>query len=154
MIAGSRILASIVVIALMRVAGASQHTAVAPPNVIVSPTHPRDSLGESVYDLQSVSTQEAAVVPGTLIPPVLDHAVKLKVPFSSRMHHRIVSFELQGVVTAKGEVIDAMVLQPGDDEALVKGALDAFRQWRYKPGTLDGKPVAVLVQQQFRYKVF
>lgn len=51
---------------------------------------------------------------------------------------------MRGVVTADGRVGDMHVLrflEPGLD----KEALRAFGQWRFEPGTYEGKPAAVVV---------
>ena len=49
---------------------------------------------------------------------------------------------LQAVIGSTGEILE---LSPnsGPDPALIKSAMDAVRQWRYKPTLLDGAPVEV-----------
>lgn len=49
---------------------------------------------------------------------------------------------LQIVIDENGDMGDATVLK-SDDGRLDKAAIDAVRQWKFKPATLKGKPVAV-----------
>jgi len=49
-----------------------------------------------------------------------------------------------------GLVSDVKVAQPLDDE-LDQQAVEAMRQWTFKPGTKDGKPVAVRVDVQMTF---
>ena len=60
------------------------------------------------------------------------------------------SVKLECVVTAEGSVSNARVVQalhPGLDAA----ALKALSQWQFKPGTKDGKPVAVRVEIEMTF---
>ena len=58
--------------------------------------------------------------------------------------------ELTVVVGMDGLVSDVKVAQPLDDE-LDQQAVEAMRQWTFKPGTKDGKPVAVRVDVQMTF---
>jgi TonB family protein len=58
--------------------------------------------------------------------------------------------ELSVVVGMDGNVSDVSVTQPLDDE-LDQQAVEAMRQWTFKPGTKDGKPVAVRVDVQMTF---
>ena len=70
------------------------------------------------------------------------------------MHHRKIDITVEGIVAENGELIDALLVETDKDEALAKSVLDAFRQWKFKPATLNGKPVAVLLTQEFKYNIF
>ena len=51
---------------------------------------------------------------------------------------------LQAVVRKDGTVGDVQVLQsPGSKLGFDEAAIEAVRQWRYKPGLQNGKPVDV-----------
>jgi len=57
---------------------------------------------------------------------------------------------LDAVVLSNGKVGDVRVIYPlgaGLDEQ----AVAAVKQWRFRPGTLDGKPVPVVVQAEMRF---
>jgi protein TonB len=59
---------------------------------------------------------------------------------------------LDVVVLADGKVGDVMVTQSLDTEyGLDTQALEAARQWLFKPGTKDGKPVAVRVALEMTF---
>lgn len=56
------------------------------------------------------------------------------------------------VVLENGEVGDVTVTQSLDEEhGLDRQAVDAARQWRFDPGTKDGKPVPVEVEIEMRF---
>jgi len=59
---------------------------------------------------------------------------------------------LELVVLADGKVSDVMVTQSLDKEyGLDTQAVEAARQWLFKPGTKDGKPVAVRVALEMTF---
>jgi TonB family protein len=56
------------------------------------------------------------------------------------------------VVLADGKVSDVMVTQSLDKEyGLDTQAIEAAKQWLFKPGTKDGKPVAVRVALEMTF---
>jgi TonB family protein len=65
-------------------------------------------------------------------------------------------FRIQGtvliglIVTAKGEPEEVHVVRSLDKE-VDQSAMDAVRQWRFEPGTKDGKPVAVRINVEIRF---
>ena len=122
--------------------------------VIVSTTYPKDSIGETVYDEQDEAQRGAPVVPGILVHPEPLHPVKPKIPVSSRMHHRKLDIIVEGVVTANGDMIDVHLAKEDADSALAQSVAEAYTHLKFKPATLDGKPVAVLLQAEFKYNVF
>ena len=121
---------------------------------IVSPTHPKDSRGETVYESQGSTHKDQPVVPGVLVQP---SAIKLpdpKYPKSLRKARADADVTVVGVVTESGDCIDATVTDPVDPNLEIKkSALDAVEQYKFKPATLDGKPVAVLVRLIIRFRV-
>lgn len=59
---------------------------------------------------------------------------------------------LQLIVNTQGKPQDIVVLSPlgfGLDES----AIEAVRKWEFKPGTLDGKPVAIMAEIQVFFRV-
>ncbi|MGC8916783.1 MAG: energy transducer TonB [Thermoanaerobaculum sp.] len=59
---------------------------------------------------------------------------------------------LQLVVAKDGSVKDIRVLRPGR-MGLTEAALEAVRQWRYEPSTLNGRPVEVLLSVTVRFQL-
>lgn len=56
------------------------------------------------------------------------------------------------VVSGKGEVTEVHVSKSLDAEfGLDHAAMDAARQWKFKPGTKDGRPVAVRVTVEMAF---
>jgi protein TonB len=49
---------------------------------------------------------------------------------------------LQAIIDAEGNVTDVRVLK-GLPEGLAESAVETVRNWRFKPATLEGKPVPV-----------
>jgi hypothetical protein len=122
--------------------------------VIVSTTHPKVPQGETVYDQQDDAQRDAPVVPGFLLPRKPLKQVKPHIAMSSRMHHRKLNIMVEGVVTANADVIDTSIRRANADAALAESVLDAFSRYKFKPATLDGKPIAVLLQVEFHYNIF
>jgi TonB family protein len=59
---------------------------------------------------------------------------------------------VEAMIDKNGDVRDATVLKPlpfGLDQA----ALDAFRRWKFRPGTLNGRPVDVLFNVTINFKL-
>ncbi|HLQ39233.1 MAG TPA: energy transducer TonB, partial [Planctomycetota bacterium] len=55
--------------------------------------------------------------------------------------------EIELSLTAEGRVSAARVLQSSGHELLDQTTLAALRQWRFRPATRDGVPVASLFRQ-------
>jgi periplasmic protein TonB len=60
------------------------------------------------------------------------------------------TFGLDTVVLADGTVGEVTVAQSLDD-GLDEQAVKAMKQWKFKPGLKDGKPVAVLVAVEMTF---
>jgi TonB family protein len=62
------------------------------------------------------------------------------------------SVMLEAVVLATGEVGDVVVTQSLDEVyGLDEAAVRSIKQWRFEPGTKDGKPVAVLIEVEMSF---
>lgn len=61
--------------------------------------------------------------------------------------------ELVFVVQADGSVSDIEVADSFPGRVFVEAALRAVRQWRFKPGTKDGQPVATRVRLPMRFQL-
>ena len=58
---------------------------------------------------------------------------------------------IEATVNKEGIVVNPKVLS--GDTMLAAAALDAVRQWRYKPYYLDGEPVEIQTQITINFKV-
>jgi len=54
------------------------------------------------------------------------------------------------IVTSKGEPDDVKVVRSLEKD-VDQSAVDAVKQWRFEPGTKDGKPVAVKISVEIRF---
>jgi protein TonB len=78
-------------------------------------------------------------------PPKLIHQANPnweKIPAEKRKYRWPII--LEAVITAKGEVLAPQVLS-GAQPNLDPVVLEAVRQWKYEPATLQGKPVAAFL---------
>lgn len=104
------------------------------------------SLSDSpAFGLGAISTCDAALQPPRLLketkPRYTESAMRQKI-------QGVVAMD--AVVDADGKVIDTRVtrsLHPELDEQ----ALLALKQWQFRPGTRDGKPVSVLVAVEMTF---
>ena len=58
--------------------------------------------------------------------------------------------QIEATINKEGNVINPKVLR--GDALLARAALDAVRQWRYKPYYLDGEPVEIQTQITVNFK--
>jgi TonB family protein len=104
------------------------------------------SLTTSTLDAQETQ-KEPVYRPGNGVTlPVVIHDERPQYT-SEAMRAKITgSVIVEVTVTAKGETVDAEVTQSLDKTyGLDDACLAAAKQWKFKPGTKDGKPVAVRV---------
>jgi len=52
-----------------------------------------------------------------------------------------------------GETLHPEVINTTVNPGLAQAALDAFRQWRYQPTLLNGKPVEVVTTATFTFEL-
>jgi len=81
---------------------------------------------------------------GCVVPPRLRHKVEPTYPSQARREHVEGKVVLVAIVGTDGKVGDIKVMSstpPGS--GFEEAAHDAVRRWRYRPATVDKKPVAV-----------
>ncbi len=76
-------------------------------------------------------------------PPVLIHKVQTKYPLGAREFHVDGATVVEAYVDGEGIPRAPTVKQGCGVTVFDVAAMDAVRQWRYKPATLDGKPYPV-----------
>ncbi len=120
---------------------------------IVVPSRPRDSRGEIVYKNQGSDEKDQPAVPGTLVQPVPIKLPGAKYPKSLKRARAGGDVTVEGVITQNGELIDGSVVNTVDVDS-AKSALNAVARYRFKPATLDGRPVAILVRVIVHFRIW
>jgi protein TonB len=89
-------------------------------------------------------TQEKPIAepPANVVKPVLIERVNPEYPEVARKARVEGIVILEAIITQNGHVENAKVLR-GVHPLLDQAAVNAVRKWRYKPATLNGKPVRV-----------
>ena len=71
-------------------------------------------------------------------------------PHAALAIHAQGAVQIEATVNKEGRVVNPKVLS--GDAVLAQAALDAVRQWRYKPYYLDGEPVEIKTQITVNFK--
>lgn len=77
--------------------------------------------------------------------------VQPKYPPNARAMHLQGSVQLEATINKEGNIVDLRVLK--GDLVLAQAAMDAVRQWRYKPYYLDRVPVDIQTQITVNFKL-
>ena len=102
--------------------------------------------------MPAFNTAGAFRVGGDVKAPVVTHRVEPIYTVEAR-HARISGIVIVEVVIDKnGRVKDAMVLK-GLPFGLDQAAIDAVRQWEFRPGTLNGEPVDVIFNLTINFRL-
>ncbi|MGB9204212.1 MAG: TonB family protein [Terriglobales bacterium] len=76
--------------------------------------------------------------------------VQPKYPQAALAAHTQGAVQIQAFINQEGSVVNLKVLS--GDPVLARAALEAVRQWRYKPYYLDGQPVEIETQITINFK--
>ena len=76
--------------------------------------------------------------------------VQPKYPQAALAAHTQGAVQIQASINKEGSVVNLKVLS--GDLVLAHAALEAVRQWRYKPYYLDGQPVEIETQITINFK--
>jgi TonB family protein len=76
--------------------------------------------------------------------------VQPKFPQAALAVHAQGAVQIEATINKEGNVVNLKVLS--GDAVLAHAALEAVRQWRYKPYYLDGKPVEIQTQITVNFK--
>jgi len=104
---------------------------------------PRDSADIAAEAPRGLDRPGAYRVGGDVKAPILIDRVEPIYPADARRDGISGIVILEVVVGKDGLVKDAVVLK-GLPEGLSEAALDAVRQWKFRPGTLNGEPVDII----------
>jgi TonB family protein len=74
-------------------------------------------------------------VPVKRVEPVFPESPRIQVPF----------IVVEAVVTKHGDVANVKVVEGGDN-MYTRAVVDALKQWKFRPGTVDGKPADMSYQ--------
>lgn len=83
--------------------------------------------------------------------PVRSRYVQPRYPRTARRRGISGTVTIEFTVDAEGIVKDAQLSSNDGDESLADAALEAVRQWRFRPAVRDGKSVAVRLKQPVRF---
>jgi protein TonB len=89
---------------------------------------------------------------GTVKEPKLIHKVVPFYPETARRARIQGAVILEVIIDYQGGVRDVKVLR-GLPEGLTESAIEAVKQWRYEPSTMDGQPVEVLFILTVRFNM-
>ena len=90
--------------------------------------------------------------PGVTAPVVVQH-VNAKYTDDARKRGVQGIVELEEVVSSTGDVREDVRVVKSLDPELDAQAVEAARQWHFKPGTKDGKPVNVRVRLEMSFQL-
>ncbi len=107
-----------------------------------APQGPDLSAPEGLYKLGDVDQK-----------PVLLHSVKPLYPLSARRLGLTGYVQLELIVTASGDVTDVEVMDSAGLRSFERSAVQAIRQWKFKPATLRGVPVAVRCRKRITFRL-
>jgi TonB family protein len=88
---------------------------------------------------------------GQVTPPRLLRSVQPTYPPLANSNHVEGDVEIQAVIDQTGKVTSAKAIS--GPMLLRSAAMDAVRQWRYSPASLDGKPITVEYKVTVRFRL-
>jgi TonB family protein len=122
--------------------------------IILSPTRPKDSRGEAVYQGRGPTQQDQPAVSGVFVQASPIKLPDPKYPKSLKKARADADVTVEGVISESGDYIDVTVTDPvGPDPEIEKSALDAVARYKFKPATLDGKPIALLTRVVIHFRI-
>lgn len=89
---------------------------------------------------------------GDIKPPVVVRRVEPEYTEAARKQRLQGIVIIEAVIDAEGNVTQARILK-GLAGGLDESALKAVRQWKFRPGTLEGRPVPVIFDLMVRFRL-
>ncbi len=134
----------------------SLHVAAPPPKIdgnapsgIVDNSGLSSLVGGASAGLPAPPAAPAAVSGGKIVAPRLIHSVPVRYPSIANANHVEGDVEVQTVIAPTGKVQSAKAIS--GPSLLREAAVNAVRQWRYSPATLDGKPISIQYMVTVRF---
>ena len=101
---------------------------------------------------QDIKTSDPMRITSDVVQPVLIHRVNPEYPEIARKSRVQGVIILEAIITREGTVEKVKILR-GVHPLLDQAAVNAVKQWRYKPATLNGKPVKVYSTVTVNFKL-
>lgn len=123
---------------------ASWHAPQDPPSARGEPVGYFMFIDEGFRWESDIVFPKVAISHAKIVPPQLTHRVDPIYPPEAKAQHITGTVRVYYVIGGDGKVYNAHALtHPGlsEDPSLRKAAEDAILQWKYKPATMDGKPI-------------
>lgn len=86
-------------------------------------------------------------------PPKVLKRVEPVYPYAVRWFHVTGIVILECLIDKNGDVRDVTVKKPLPAGTILYTAMQALRKWKFEPATMDGKPVEVLFNLTFNFKL-
>jgi TonB family protein len=87
-----------------------------------------------------------------VMPPVAIDRLNPNFPEKARRNRRQGVMFVEARINTRGTVDGVVVLNPSPNwDGLDQAAAQAVREWRFRPSTLDGKPIAVVAVQHIAF---
>lgn len=114
------------------------------------------SLALAILLISSCTSSSRAVqTPGVsddITPPRVVHKVDPEYPAELRRQGVTGIVTIEGLIDTSGRLVRPRILRSADPR-LNEFALAAVREWRFRPGTVNGQPTEVLFEVDVRFSI-
>ena len=100
----------------------------------------------------SSSPQTSANLPAGIVPPRVVHKVDPEYPPELRREGITGIVTIQALIDSTGRLLQPSIVRSADHR-LDELALAAVRQWRFKPGTVNGEPADVVFLVDVKFSI-
>jgi TonB family protein len=103
--------------------------------------------------MRDASQRPASALSSDVRAPKYRRRTEPLYPRGMRAFHETGSVILECVIGANGDVRDVRLLKGLRGATLSYAAMEALHQWKFEPGTLDGKPVDVIFNLTINFRL-
>jgi TonB family protein len=147
---------AVVVVACVAVAGAAVATTFpfvkSAAMVSMSVSSGEETSSTKASDEESDPTTFRFDPDGDVTEPKVIHKVNPTYPEEARKARLTGVVVCETVITAAGEISDVKILRTAD-EVFNQPTIDALKQWKFEPATLEGEPVDVIYILTIKYRL-